>query len=98
VSVETPDYAAMLRRMVRAYGRRVAQESPEDLAEMLSVVDELERALRAAVAGQREAGFSWAEIGRGLGVTKQTAFARFSPNLSHAVSGVATVTPHDDAC
>lgn len=95
MSVETPDYAAMLRRMVRAYGRRVADESPEDLAEMLSVRDELERAIGAAVAGQRDAGFSWAEIARGLGVKRQTAWERYSENAPSGAGVIAvTVGPH----
>lgn len=75
--VETPEYAAMLRRMIRAYGRRVAQESEVDLGEMLQLREELEKAIATAVAGQRELGQSWAYIGRGLGVTRQAAQMRY---------------------
>lgn len=102
MSVETPDYAAMLRRMIRAYGRRVGLESPEDLADMRSLADELERATAAAVAGQREAGFSWSDIARGLGVTRQTAWERYrdSGAILHtpAARDTASVVSHDDAC
>lgn len=94
MSVETPDYAAMLRRMIRAYGRRVAEGDPYDLGDMLTVRDELDRALRAAVAGHRETGFSWAEIGAGLGVTRQTAWQQYS---SVGSDRTATVPAHDDA-
>lgn len=74
---ETPEYAAMVRRMIRAYGRRCGAADPEDLAEMLRLQAELDAAVAAAVAGQRAAGFSWGEIARGLGVTRQAAHARW---------------------
>lgn len=78
MSVETPEYAAMLRRMIRAYARRVADADDVDLAQMLQVRAELDDAIAAAVAGQRERhGRSWAEVARGLGVTRQAAQMRY---------------------
>lgn len=77
MSVETPRFAAMLRRMVRAYGRRVGAGDPVDLATMIEVRDAFDEAIRAAVRGQREAGFTWREIGEGLGTTKNAALMRF---------------------
>lgn len=75
---ETPEYAAMLRRMLRAYARRVGDADDVDLAEMVELRDELEAAIRAAVWGQRRNhGASWADIGRGLGVTRQAAQMRY---------------------
>lgn len=75
---ETPEYAAMLKRMIRTYGKRVAEADDVDLAEMLAVKAELDEAIRVAVRGQREQlGRSWADIARGLGVTRQSAFERF---------------------
>ncbi|HEY0701063.1 MAG TPA: hypothetical protein VGD43_25030 [Micromonospora sp.] len=71
--IETPDYAAMLRRMIRAYGRRVGEADDVDLAEMLTVRTEMDAAIQAAVDRMRERGCSWAEIGRGLGTTRQNA-------------------------
>ena len=67
----------MMRRMIRAHGRRVADADPEDLAELAALRDELDAALVAAVEGQRERGASWAAIGRGLGITRQSAQSRF---------------------
>lgn len=76
--VETPEYAAMLRRMIRAYGRRVADADDVDLAEMVELRDLLETAIAEAVAGQRERhGRSWADVARGLGVTRQAAQMRY---------------------
>lgn len=33
---ETPEYAAMVRRIIRAHGRRVIHADPEDLAELVA--------------------------------------------------------------
>ncbi len=79
-SVETHGkrgYAAMMRRMVRAYGRRVAECDPIDLADMVQVQKEMDAAIRAAVQGMREREYSWSEIADGLGITRQTAWERF---------------------
>lgn len=83
MSIETAEYAAMLKRMIRAYGRRVADGDDVDLREMLAVQAELENAIRVAVQGQREIhGQSWAYIAGGLGVTRQSAFERFGRKVS----------------
>lgn len=75
--VETPEYAAFCRRIIRSYAKRVGDESEVDLAEMLAVRDEMDRAISTAVAGMRERGHSWAYIALGLGVTRQAAQMRF---------------------
>ena len=36
---ETSDYAGMVRRVLRAHGRRVADADPEDLAELVAMRD-----------------------------------------------------------
>jgi hypothetical protein len=64
---------------------------PEDLSELEEVTDpllliyagagflrEIESRMDALVAMARAQGRSWSEIGRALGVTKQTAWVRFS--------------------
>lgn len=73
MSVETPEYAAMVERMIRAYGRRVGEADEVDLARMLEVREAMNAAVVAAVVGQRARGLSWAEIARGLGTTRQSA-------------------------
>lgn len=78
MSVETPEYAAMLRRMIRAYGRRVGDADDVDLADMLTIRAAVDAAIAEAVTGQRERyGRSWADIARGLGVTRQAAQMRY---------------------
>jgi hypothetical protein len=76
--VETPEYAAMLRRLIRAYGRRVANADVEDLAEMIELRGELDQAIAAAVKSSRERhARSWADIGRAAGTTRQAAYQRW---------------------
>lgn len=79
MSVETPDFADMVARMVRAYGRRVGDGDPIDLTRMVEIRRSFDEAIVAAVRGQREAGFSWAEIAGGLGTTKQSAWSTYGP-------------------
>lgn len=75
---EVMEYAAMMRRMIRAHGRRVAGADVEDLTELIALRDELDRAIQTAVDGQRnDLGRSWAEIARATGVTRQAAHARW---------------------
>lgn len=76
---ETPEFAGMVRRQVCALGKRVAAGDPIDLGEFQRLQKELDAALDLAVAGQRETGFSWTEIGAGLGITRQAARQRFRP-------------------
>ncbi len=78
VERETFEYAAMMRRMLRAHGRRVADADPEDLTDLIALRDDLEAAIADAVRGQREQhGRSWSDIARGLGTTRQNAQQRY---------------------
>ena len=75
--VENDDFAAFVRRIVRAYGRRVASGDVEALAALISLGTDIERATDNAVAGLRQHGYSWAEIGARLGLTRQAAQQRW---------------------
>lgn len=88
VERETPEYAGMLRRMIRSYGRRVADADDVDLAEMAEVQAELTRAIQVAVDGQRANGASWAVIGRAFGITRQSAQERFGERASNRARAV----------
>lgn len=75
---DTTEYAAMMARMLRAYSRRVGDADPEDLATMLEVYNQFGAAIQDAVTAQRARhGTSWAEIGRGAGITRQAAQQRW---------------------
>jgi hypothetical protein len=81
-TVETPDYVGFAARVIRAAGRRVGQGDDWELAELLSLRAEVEDAIAAAVTGQRAQGHSWAYIAEGLGVTRQTAYERYSKRVA----------------
>jgi hypothetical protein len=75
--VENDDYAAFTRRILRAYARRVADGDVEALILMTSLADEIDTAIGQAVTGLRAVGYSWAEIGSRLGITRQAAQQRW---------------------
>lgn len=79
---ETPEYAQMVRRIIRAHGRRCADADPEDLAELIEMSQTLDEAITEAVAGLRHNGFSWAQIAVPLGITRQAAQMRFGAPVS----------------
>jgi hypothetical protein len=78
---ETGEYLAMLRRMLRAGARRIADADPEDLAEMVALRAELDEAITKAVQGMHDNGFSWAEIAAPLGISRVAAFKRWSKKV-----------------
>lgn len=57
------------------------------LRECRGVATALEKALWETVHKARDAGHSWADIGAALGVTKQTAWERFTGDIRHPISG-----------
>lgn len=75
--VENDEYAAFVRRVVAAQGRRIAGGDVEALGGLLDLVDDVDRAARTAVAGLRECGYSWAEIATRLGTTRQAVQQRW---------------------
>lgn len=76
--LEATDYAAMMRRMIRAHGRRVADCDIEDLADLIGLQELLDATIAGTVATMRERhGWSWADIARATGVSKQAAAQRW---------------------
>jgi DNA-directed RNA polymerase specialized sigma24 family protein len=76
--VENDTYAQFARRVVACYGRRIGRDGDVDaLAELVAFADHLDIAVQAAVTGLREHGYSWAEIARRLGITRQAAQQRW---------------------
>jgi hypothetical protein len=76
-SVENDEYGAFVRRILRAYSRRVADGDVEALTLMTGLADELDAAIAEAVKGLRGCGYSWAEISSRLGITRQAAQQRW---------------------
>jgi hypothetical protein len=77
--VENSDFDAFARRILRAYGRRVASGDVEALRSLTNLTRELDATVRLAVAGLRQAphSYSWAEIADRLGTSRQAAQMRF---------------------
>jgi hypothetical protein len=75
--VENDEYAAFARRVLRAYARRVATGDVEALTLMLGLSAEIDTAIAQAVSGLSAFGYSWAEIGSRLGITRQAAQQRW---------------------
>jgi hypothetical protein len=76
--VETTEYLAMVRRLLRAAAKRVGDADEIELADLVELRTDLEAAITEAVTVQRDRwGRSWTEIGRGLGTTKQAAQQRY---------------------
>jgi hypothetical protein len=76
--IEATDYAAMMRRMLKAHGRRVADADVEDLAELMELQPILEEAIAYAITESRARhGRSWTDIARAAGTTKQAAYQRW---------------------
>jgi hypothetical protein len=75
--VDNDEYASFVRRVVRAYARRVGAGDVDALADMTGLATELDETISQAVTGLRETGYSWAEIAARLGVTRQAAQQRW---------------------
>ena len=75
--VENDEYAAFLRRVIAAYSRRVAAGDIEALTTMAALADHLDTAIRQAITGLRQYGYSWADIASRLGITRQGAQQRW---------------------
>jgi hypothetical protein len=75
---ETDEYLAAVQRMLRALGKRVGDA---DIAMLpgLAEIPRLGEHLLGIAARQlhEEHGYSWADIGRALGITRQSAHERF---------------------
>ncbi|WP_188192158.1 hypothetical protein [Nonomuraea sp. SYSU D8015] len=62
---------------------KLAAERPLAALTLLSQVESWQRTLLdQAVAGAREAGASWAEVGEAMGISKQAAHERFRAHVS----------------
>lgn len=90
MTVHPPEYCAFARRIIRAYVRRAADLDPADLAEMIGLRAELDRAIDQAAAMVKASGYSWAEIGSATGTTRQAAQQRWG-RLATTMAGPSGV-------
>ncbi len=75
--VENDEYAAFLRRVLRAYVRRIQAGDIEALTDLAALEIQIAGALRDAVRGLRTHGYSWADIGNATATTRQAAHQRW---------------------
>ncbi|WP_174535052.1 hypothetical protein [Micromonospora chalcea] len=75
--VENDAFAAFARRIIRAHGRRVATGDVEALRDLVALSSVIDDAIGEAVVGLRQFGYSWAEIGQRLGISRQAAQQRW---------------------
>lgn len=71
--VETDQYARFVLRILDGLGRRIAQGDVEALATVAEVESRVREVKVLAMRGLHREGYSWAEIARPLGLTKQAA-------------------------
>jgi hypothetical protein len=84
--VENDEYAAFLRRVIRAYSRRIADGDIEAIGTMANLADDLDQAIRQAITGLRAYGYSWADIALRLGITRQGAQQRWGDDTRTTTS------------
>ena len=75
--VENDEYARFLQRVIRAYSRRVASGDIDAITAMVRLSADLDTATREAITGLRGIGYSWADIGLRLGITRQATQQRW---------------------
>jgi hypothetical protein len=75
--VDNDEYASFARRVLRAYARRVATGDIDALTSMTDLSEEIDTAIGQAVTGLRSCGYSWADIGTRLRITRQAAQQRW---------------------
>ncbi len=86
---ENDEYAAFLARALRAYSRRIASGDIDALTAMATLATGLDHAMSEAITDLRARhGYSWAEIGARLGITRQAAQQRWG-----LASGTTTSSP-----
>lgn len=74
---ENNEFAGFARRIIRAYGRRIAAGDVEALPELAQLQRELDDVMGQAVVGLKAKGYSWADVAERLGVSRQAAHQRF---------------------
>jgi hypothetical protein len=85
-AVENHEYGAFVRRVIRAYSRRVAAGDIEAISAMLNTSAEMDTAIQNAITGLRAIGYSYADIALRLGVTRQAIQQRWGTTTGDTVA------------
>lgn len=73
---ENGKFVAFVRRAIRAFARRVGDGDIEALADLVNLRADVDAAIDAALIGLRQFGYSHAEIGARIGISKQAVQQR----------------------
>ncbi len=95
-AVENDQYAAFIRRVIRAYSRRVADGDIEAITTMANLSADFDTAIRQAITGLRAFGYTWADIALRLGITRQGAQQRWADNPDTVTDPGSTRTDDGD--
>jgi hypothetical protein len=77
--VENDDFAKFVRRIIRRYAERVSKGDIDALAQLASMADEIESAAGQAANALHQTGYSWTDIAKQIGMSRQGARQRWSP-------------------
>jgi hypothetical protein len=81
--VESDEFGKFAARIVRAYGRRIGDGDLWALGDLVKLRDLVDQAVTDGVAAAREAhDFSWTDVARELGVSRQAARQRYGKAAS----------------
>jgi hypothetical protein len=77
--VENPEFGEFVKRILRAYARRIGDGDLTALGDLAQLRDEIDGHLVDAVAKLRHEpwSYSWSQIAAALGITRQSAQERF---------------------
>ncbi len=89
---ETQEFPAFMSRLLDSWARRVGEGDTYDLRELVDWRADVDAAIADAVAIGRDdgAGWSWAEIGDALGISRQAAQQRWSDWASNRTVSQST--------
>lgn len=78
---ETEECVSGIRRQIRAFEKRAADEDPWTVEEMINLRAELAAVEVRTVARLRHVGYTWNDIGLSIGVSAITAHKRYSHKI-----------------
>jgi hypothetical protein len=74
---ESPQMAAMVARVSRSMTRRAAEGDVEALTALVQMREAVDAATVLSARALHDFGYTWADVGRELGVSRQAALKRF---------------------
>ena len=83
--IEVDAYGAFARRVVKALGKRAASGDPTDLRVIKRLKADVDEAEQNAIVGLIDQGFSLAQIGNGLGISKQAVYMKLNKDRRRIV-------------